>query len=69
MQPNPITSPVGGRLLPIDELSARARGAWADLVGRAVEPNPFAEPNFALAAQQELGGRGTGLLVVEERTG
>ncbi len=58
-----------GRLLPLDELSGRDRGAWADLAGRAVEPNPFAEPDFALAAQQELGGRSTGLLVVEEEDG
>lgn len=27
---------------------------WRDLVGRAIEPNPFFEPDFALAAAQHL---------------
>ena len=39
--------------------------AWWDLVGRAAEANPFAEPDVALPSLRHLSGRGrTGLLVV-----
>ncbi|WP_439499245.1 GNAT family N-acetyltransferase [Bosea sp. (in: a-proteobacteria)] len=33
---------------------ADIRAAWADLASRALEPNPFFEPEFALAAAQHL---------------
>ncbi|RYC33907.1 GNAT family N-acetyltransferase [Lichenibacterium minor] len=33
------------------------RDAWADLVGRALEPNVFLDPDFALPAAQHLAGR------------
>ncbi len=33
---------------------AEIRAAWSDLAGRALESNPFFEPDFALAAAQHL---------------
>lgn len=36
---------------------AAHRDAWVDLVGRALEPNPFLDPDFALPAAQHLSGR------------
>ena len=35
---------------------ARHREAWLDLMGRALEPNVFLDPDFALPAAQHLGG-------------
>jgi hypothetical protein len=35
-------------LLPLADLTARDVAAWRDLAARAVEPNPFFEPDFVL---------------------
>ena len=42
---------------------------WQTLAGAAVEPNPFFEPAFALAAAEHLRERGMSLLVVEDDEG
>lgn len=55
-----VDSPAGGRLrtiegetfveaLGVDDLEAR-KAEWRDLARRAIEPNPFMEPDFALTA-------------------
>jgi len=36
--------------------------AWRELAGRALEPNPFFEPEFVLAAHRHLGGGNVGML-------
>ena len=42
----------------LDAVDAVAhRDAWADLAGRALEPNAFLDPDFALPAAQHLSGR------------
>jgi CelD/BcsL family acetyltransferase involved in cellulose biosynthesis len=53
------------RLTPIEDLSDAQLGAWRDLAARAVEPNPFYEPEFVLPAARHLGARRVGLLTVE----
>ncbi len=53
------------RLTPIEDLSDAELGAWRDLAGRAVEPNPFFEPEFVLPAARYLGARRVALLSVE----
>ena len=54
-----------GRLIPLRELRPQDVAAWGDLALRAVEPNPFFEPEFVLPAARHLGGSDVGLLVVE----
>jgi hypothetical protein len=46
-------APVTIEIRPL-QACADIRAAWADLAGRAVEPNLFFEPDFALAAAQHL---------------
>lgn len=45
------------------------RERWQELALRAIEPNPFFEPAFALPALERLGEPGTSLLVVEDTGG
>jgi CelD/BcsL family acetyltransferase involved in cellulose biosynthesis len=54
------------RLIPLDQLTAADREAWVALAGRALEPNPFFEPNFVDAATADSGSAGIALLVTEE---
>ena len=56
---------MGARLLDLRALSNRDLAAWHDLVVRAVEPNPFFEPDFVLAAHRHLEPRNVGLLVAQ----
>lgn len=41
-------------LIPLSELNDRDLGAWRDLVDQAIEPNPFFDPDFVLAAATAL---------------
>ena len=50
-------------------MAAGDRERWRELAARAVEPNPFFEPLFALPAVERLGAGGTSLLVVEDDAG
>jgi hypothetical protein len=54
------------RLTTLADLSERDVGAWRDLSARALEPNPFAEPDFVLPAAGRLGAGGEALLTVED---
>jgi CelD/BcsL family acetyltransferase involved in cellulose biosynthesis len=50
-------------------LDAADIDAWRDLVSRALEPNVFLEPAFALAAVKHLAdGREVGALLIRDRT-
>jgi hypothetical protein len=55
---------VRARLIPVAGLEPRDLDAWRGLAERAVEPNPFFEPELVLPAARHLGG-GPGLLVAE----
>jgi CelD/BcsL family acetyltransferase involved in cellulose biosynthesis len=59
-------NPVGS-LIPIREIEPRHLSAWRHLAERAVEPNPFLEPDCVLPAVRNLGEPDVGLLVVEDR--
>src|SRR6201999_2577625 len=48
------------------EIGAAEQSAWRELGDRAVEPNPFYEPEFLMPAFRRLGLRGAGLRVVRE---
>jgi CelD/BcsL family acetyltransferase involved in cellulose biosynthesis len=49
------------------ELNASDIDAWRDLVARALEPNVFLEPSFALAAATHLaGGREVGAILIRD---
>ena len=50
-------------------LAARDRDRWRELARAAVEPNPFFEPAFVLAAAEHLAEPGTSLLVAEDAEG
>jgi CelD/BcsL family acetyltransferase involved in cellulose biosynthesis len=56
---------MGIRLTPIDDLTDAQLGAWRDLAARAIEPNPFFEPEFVLPAVRHLEARRVALLSVE----
>lgn len=56
-------------LRPLDELTERDLSAWRELAPSAVEPNPFFEADFVLAAWRHLGRNGVGLLVAEDADG
>jgi len=56
---------VSARLIDLATLSERDLAAWKGLAGRALEPNPFFEPEFVLPAHRHLDARGVGLLVAE----
>jgi CelD/BcsL family acetyltransferase involved in cellulose biosynthesis len=51
-------------LLPVKELAPRDICAWRELATRAVEPNPFFEPECVLPAARHLGEPDVRLLVV-----
>lgn len=53
------------RPLMLDELEPRHLAAWRELAGRAVEPNPFFEPDCLLPAARYLATSRVGLVVVE----
>lgn len=55
------------RVVPIADVDAGLREAWADLARDAAEPNPFAEPGTVLPAADLLeGGADVALLVVQD---
>jgi CelD/BcsL family acetyltransferase involved in cellulose biosynthesis len=54
-------------LIPIADLSERDVSRWRELAGRAIEPNPFFEPDFVLAGARYL-EPDIGLLVVTGRS-
>jgi hypothetical protein len=55
------------RTLPLADVGAEDAGRWADLAARAVEPNPFLDPAFLLAADRWFpDAAGIRLVVVEE---
>ena len=58
---------VGIELLSLLDVSASQLVAWCMLAARAVEPNPFFEPAFVLAAARRAGAQRGALLVVERR--
>jgi CelD/BcsL family acetyltransferase involved in cellulose biosynthesis len=60
---------VRAHLRPLDELTERDLTAWRELAAGAVEPNPFFEADFVLAAWKHLGRNGVGLLVAEDADG
>jgi CelD/BcsL family acetyltransferase involved in cellulose biosynthesis len=60
---------VRAHLRPLGELDEGDLGAWRELAASAAEPNPFIEPDFALAAHKHLGRDDVGLLIAENRTG
>ena len=48
---------MSGRIVPLAELGERDLGAWRELADRALEPNPFFDPDFVLSAAVALGER------------
>jgi CelD/BcsL family acetyltransferase involved in cellulose biosynthesis len=54
------------RISGLSELTSLDIMRWRDLAACALEPNVFFEPDFVLAARDGLGGRGVGLLIVED---
>jgi CelD/BcsL family acetyltransferase involved in cellulose biosynthesis len=46
---------VRAELIGLDELSEAQLGRWRELAGRAVEPNPFHEPEYVLPLARGLG--------------
>lgn len=69
-EPSPATVPANVylELMPLAE-ALRYAAAWSDLVGRALEPNPFLEPGFLLPLHQHTRGPDLHLLLVwEEET-
>jgi CelD/BcsL family acetyltransferase involved in cellulose biosynthesis len=60
---------VVARIVPMAEVDASLTERWRTLGTRAVEPNPFVEPDFALPAGRWLAGSApVGVLVVERGT-
>lgn len=53
------------RLIPLQSLSSQDLRAWDRLARRAIEPNPFFERSFLLAAARFLAPAGVFLLVAE----
>lgn len=62
----PVPDSLRGRVIRLEDVSLPAIEQWQSLARRAVEPNPFFEPEFALAASRHLDGSATSLLVVED---
>ena len=48
-------SAAGAELIGLPDLDQSEIAAWSDLAARAVEPNPFFEPDFVLPAARGLG--------------
>ena len=57
------------RLVPLTEVDARLRGAWAELAEAAVEPNPFFAPEVLLPAAALLPGGSQVRLLTVHRDG
>jgi CelD/BcsL family acetyltransferase involved in cellulose biosynthesis len=53
-------------LIPLDDVTPRDEAAWRDLAARTLEPNPFFEPDFVLAAHAHIPDSGTALFVTEQ---
>jgi CelD/BcsL family acetyltransferase involved in cellulose biosynthesis len=51
-------APVSARLMTLAELDAEYGDAWDECIGRAAEPNPFAERWFVMASARHLGDPG-----------
>jgi CelD/BcsL family acetyltransferase involved in cellulose biosynthesis len=60
---------VRATIVELDELSREDFSAWRALVEQAAEPNPFAEPDFVMAAADAIGGRGLAVAVVRGTDG
>lgn len=60
-------SPVTSRLVRLSDVTPAEAGRWADLVDRALEPNPFLSPAYLLSASRWLSRTSGILLVVVER--
>lgn len=58
---------MSSRLIPLAELSERDLDAWRELAAATLEPNPFLEPEFVLAAADAIPARALGVLVSEDR--
>ena len=56
-------------IVELGELSPDDVAAWRELVAQAAEPNPFAEPEFVLAAADAIEGRGIAVAVVRGADG
>jgi CelD/BcsL family acetyltransferase involved in cellulose biosynthesis len=50
----------------VEALSKADAARWRELAARAVEPNPFFEPDFVVPAARRLGTRPGFLLVAED---
>jgi hypothetical protein len=58
---------VEGRIIPVEEITDAELTAWRDLAARALEPNPFLEPECIMAAVRHgQAARGLALLVACE---
>jgi len=53
----PMSRGTGNSFMSLDALSERELGAWRELARRALDPNPFYEPEFVLAATRHLRDR------------
>jgi CelD/BcsL family acetyltransferase involved in cellulose biosynthesis len=56
-------------LIRIDDVREPELGRWRELAARALEPNPYFEPEFVLPAAQRLGEETAALLVVADGNG
>jgi CelD/BcsL family acetyltransferase involved in cellulose biosynthesis len=54
-------------IVPVRALSAADISEWRELGTRAIEPNPFHEPDFVLPVARHLGGDGLALLRARRR--
>ncbi len=61
---------MGAELIALADLSAGDLAQWRDLAARAVEPNPYFEPEYVLPLARGLGDEGAvGLLVIRDSGG
>lgn len=56
-------------IVPIEELGDSDLGAWRELAGRSLEPNPSLEPDFVLPAARVLNPGGVSVIRVEDDSG
>src|SRR5437870_2180293 len=56
---------VTARVVPLADVDDGMLAAWRSVAARALEPNPFHEPAFVLAAAHHLGAPGVALALVE----
>lgn len=61
--------PLTTRMTPLEDLTDRDRKAWEDLAARAVEPNPFIEPEFLCPVAAALEPGAISLAIVAEPEG